>query len=225
MGEGVRAEHFDLVEPADTDVGKRAVGIVNDVDVVGNRSGVERLQDGERRTGIKHLRLARILQGEPDLLAIRRRRNIGAERACLRDMPDDLVIGDADDHGLRRVGGADIAVCPIRGKDRHARPVGHDDTGFLRIGDWVDDGDVVLASHGHPDLLAIGREERLMGRTSDIGDVFHRIGCRVDEGHRIRSDGDDQRGCGDRARSPCRGSALAHHTAGSNWRGWVLRDG
>ena len=206
-----------LVEPTDGDIGKRAVGIVDDVDVVGNRPRIERFQDRERRTGIKHLRLARILQCEPDLLAVRRRRNIGAERAGLGDPPDNLVIGDRDHHGLRREGGADIAVFAIRGKNRHARTVGHDDAGLLLIGGAIKDGDVVLATDGHPDLLAVWRKERFMRRASDIGDVFDGIGCRIDEGHGIRGDRDDQQGCDDRARSPCHAPALAHNTGGSDW--------
>src|SRR5258708_7886248 len=191
LDKGVRAEHFHLVEPTDRDIRERAVGIVNDVDVVGNRSGVERFEHRERRTGIKHLGLARILQREPDLLAIRRRRGIGAEGACLRDMPDNLVIGDADDDGLRREGGADIAVFPIGREDRHARTVGHDDTGLLYVGGWVDDGDIVLATDGYPDLLAVWREERLMRRAPDVMDVFYGIGARVEERHGIRVDGAD----------------------------------
>lgn len=103
-------EHPDLVEPADRDISKSAFGIVNDVDVVGNRSGG--VQDRERRMGIKHLRLANILQREPDLLAVWRRRDIRAERAQHGDPPNNLLIGDGDHNCLRSKGRADIAIFP-----------------------------------------------------------------------------------------------------------------
>ena len=114
LGEVVGAEHLDLIEPADRDIGKSAFGIVNDVDVVGNRSRIDGFQDRERRMGIKHLRLANVLQREPDLLTVWRSRNIRAERAQLGDMPDNLVIGDGDYNCLRSKGRADIAIFTIR---------------------------------------------------------------------------------------------------------------
>ena len=43
LGEIVRAVDLDLVETADCDIGKRAIGVVDDVDVIGDRSSVESL--------------------------------------------------------------------------------------------------------------------------------------------------------------------------------------
>jgi len=40
------------------------------VDVVGDRAGIDRLQDRERRPGVEHHRLADVLEREPDLFAV-----------------------------------------------------------------------------------------------------------------------------------------------------------
>jgi hypothetical protein len=50
LGKGVGVQHLNLVEPTDHDIGKSAVGMVGEVDVVGNRPRLERFQDRERRT-------------------------------------------------------------------------------------------------------------------------------------------------------------------------------
>jgi hypothetical protein len=74
---------------------------MHDVDVISDRTGVDRLQQCKGRTRIEHLGPAHVLQREPDLLAVRRRREVRAERACLRDLADDLVVGHRDHVGLR----------------------------------------------------------------------------------------------------------------------------
>src|ERR1700739_3740881 len=96
FGEVVGAEHLDLVEPADRYIGKSAFRIVNYIYVVTNRSRIENFQDRERRLGIKYLRLANVLQCEPDLLSVWCCRNIRTERAGLGHPPYNRVIGDAD---------------------------------------------------------------------------------------------------------------------------------
>jgi hypothetical protein len=92
--EVVGAEDLHLVQSADRDVGEGAVGIVGEVDVVGDRTGVERLEELERRPGGEHLGLPYVLQREPDLAAVRRRGDVGAERAFLLHTPDGLMVGD-----------------------------------------------------------------------------------------------------------------------------------
>jgi len=51
--EAIDAEHLDLVQPSDRDIGKRAVGIVGEVDVVRDRAGIDRLQQRERRASVE----------------------------------------------------------------------------------------------------------------------------------------------------------------------------
>ena len=53
--------------------GERPVGVMREVDMVGDRTGVERLQEIEGRLRIEDLGLANVLQGEPDLIAVRGR--------------------------------------------------------------------------------------------------------------------------------------------------------
>ena len=149
-----------------------------------------RLDQVERRLGVEHLRLADVLEREPHLLAVRRRRDVRAERAFLLHLRDDLVIGDGDDVGLRIERRADVAVFAVGREDLHARAVRRGDAGLLRERLRIEHGDIVLAAHGDPDFLAVGREERLVRRAADIGHVLHRIGRGVDEGHRIRADRD-----------------------------------
>ena len=76
-------------------------------------------------------------------------------------------------------------------RNLHAGPGRHLDAFLLGKVGGVDDADIVLAAHGDPDLLSIRREERLVRRTADIGDVLDCVGRGVDERHRIRSDRDD----------------------------------
>jgi hypothetical protein len=57
----------------------------------------------------------------------------------------------------------------------------------------VEHVDVVLAAHRHPDLLAVGREEGLVRRAADIGDVLDRVGRGVDEGDGVGADRDHGR--------------------------------
>src|SRR5215469_18668104 len=97
----VSAEHLDLVEPADRYISKSAFRIVNYIYVVSNRSCIENFQDGERRLGIKHLRLPNVLQCEPNLLTVWCHRNIRTERAGLMHPPYNRVIGNADHNCLR----------------------------------------------------------------------------------------------------------------------------
>jgi hypothetical protein len=72
---------------------------MGEVHVVGDRAGVDRLDQVERRLALT-LVFADILEREPDLASFRGR-NVRAERALLLDLRDDLVIGNGDDVGLR----------------------------------------------------------------------------------------------------------------------------
>ena len=49
---------------------------------------------------VEHLRLADILEREPDLTPIGCCRDIGAEGACLLDPADDLMVGNSNDIDL-----------------------------------------------------------------------------------------------------------------------------
>ena len=86
----VGAIDLDLVDAADRDIGEHAVGVAHDVDVIGDRPGVERLEEREWRLRVEHLDLARIFQREPDLGTIRRGGDIGAERTRCWTLPTIL---------------------------------------------------------------------------------------------------------------------------------------
>ena len=55
LREIVGAEDLDLVPAADGDIGKHPIGIAHDVDVIGERAGVQGLEQREGRLGIEHL--------------------------------------------------------------------------------------------------------------------------------------------------------------------------
>src|SRR5262249_22050332 len=110
---------------------------------------------------IEHHGLAHILERQPDLIAVGCRSDVGAERAFLLDMPDDLVPGRGNDDGFWTEAGADISIFDGR-EDRHAGPIRHRDTGLLLEGRAVEDGDIVLAAYADPNLLAVRRKEGLM---------------------------------------------------------------
>ena len=59
--ERIGAERLHRVEASDGDVGKLPTRVAYDVDVVGNRSGIEHLQHIEWRPGIEHHRFAHVL--------------------------------------------------------------------------------------------------------------------------------------------------------------------
>ncbi len=188
LREVVGAKYLDLVQSADGHVSKGAIGGPGEIDVVGDRPGVDRLQHGEWRLRVEHHSLADVLQRKPDLLAVGRGGDVRTERAVLLDMADDLMIGDGDDHGLRIKGGADIAVLAVWREDLHARSGRHLDARFFLKALPVEHGDVVLAADRDPELLAIGREKRLMRRAADIGGVLNRVGRGIDEGDGVRAD-------------------------------------
>ena len=171
------------------------MGVVGEIDVVRDRPRVEGLQHRERRTGIEDHRLADVLQREPDLLAVRCRRNIGTERAGLGYPSDDLVIRHGDHNGLGVEGGADhrlrrpVAREGHGGRSRaHHQDARDDDARLLLIAIAVEDGDVVLPADRDPDLLAVRGEEGLVRRPADVRDVLHRVGRSVDERHGVRAD-------------------------------------
>ncbi len=188
----IGAEHLHLVEATHRHVGKAAVLIGDEIDVIGDRAGIHRLDQVEGCLGIEDLRLADILQREPDLFTIRRGGDVGAEWAFLLHMPDDLMVCDGYHDGLRVEGRADITILPVRREDLHAGTRGHLDLRLLLECRRVDDRDIVFPAHGHPNLLAIGREEGLVRRAADIGRMLHRIRSGVDEGDGIGADRNDR---------------------------------
>ncbi len=194
LGEIVGAINLAFVDAADRDIGEHAVGVAHDVNVVRDRPSVDRLQEREWRLGIEHLDLAGVFQREPNLGTIRRGGNVRTKRTRLRDLADDLVVGDGDNCGLGRERRADIAVLPVRRKDRHARSVCHNDPRLFLVGRAVEYGDIVLAPHHHPDFIAVRREERLVWRAPHVGDVLDGVGCGIDEIHGVRADRDHGKG-------------------------------
>ncbi len=170
----VGAEYLDFVQATNRDIGERPLCGMGEVHVVGDRAGVDRLDQIEWRPGVEHLCLASVLEREPHLVSVRRRGNVRAERALLLDLRDDLVIGNGDDVGLWIEGRADIAVFAVRREDLHARTTRRDDAGLFCECFGVEHGDVVLAAYGDPDLPP--------------GHMLDGIRRGVDEGHRIRSD-------------------------------------
>ncbi len=188
----VGAKNFNLVEPADRDIGEHAVGIAHDINVVGDRTGVEGLQERKRWLPIEYLGLAGVLQGKPDLLAVRRCGDVRTEWARLRNLADNLVIGDGYNFGLRRKRGADIAVFTVGRENRHTRTVGNGDARLFLISRAVEYGDVVLAADDNPHFFAIHRKERFVWGAPNISNVLHAIGRGIDEDHRIRTNCDNR---------------------------------
>src|SRR5215472_11203511 len=68
-------------------------------------------------------------------------------------------------------------------------PFGTGDTGLFLEGLAVEDGDIVLAANGDPNLFAVRRKKGLMRRAADIGHVLNSVRCCIDERHGVRADG------------------------------------
>src|SRR5262249_19613218 len=126
---------------------------------------------------------------QPDLIAVRRRSDVGAERAFLFDMPNDLVSAGRDDDSFRAEAGADISIFAVGREDRHSGPIRHRDTGLFFEGLPVEDGDIILAPNADPNLLAVRCKEGFMRRAADIGHVLDSVRCRVDKCHGVGTDG------------------------------------
>lgn len=90
MREVAGAEHLDDIFGAHRHIGELTVLVADDIDMVGDRSGVDRPEHAEGRLRVEYHRLAHVLQRQPDLLAVRSRCDIGAERASLLNATDDL---------------------------------------------------------------------------------------------------------------------------------------
>src|SRR5262245_66569556 len=88
--------------------------------MIGDRTGVDHFDNVEWRTCVELHRLTDILKRQPDLIAVRCRSEVGAERAFLLDMPDDFVRGSGNDDGFRAEAGADISIFAIGREDRNA---------------------------------------------------------------------------------------------------------
>src|SRR3984893_9668916 len=187
--EAIGPEHLHRIYPADRHVSELTTSVSSDVDVIGDGAGVDHLDNVEWRSCIEHHRLAYILERQPDLIAVGFRSDVGAERAFLLDMPDDLVPGSGNDDGFWTEAGADISIFAVGREDRHAGPIRHRDTGLFLKARAVEDGDIVLAAYADPNLLAVRRKEDLMRRAADISYLFDRVRCRIDKCHGVGADG------------------------------------
>src|SRR5262249_1940884 len=79
LREIIGLKHFNFVEPADRDIGEHTVRIARNIDVVGDWTGVEGLQERKRRLRVEYLSLAGVFEGKPDLFAVRRCGDVGTE--------------------------------------------------------------------------------------------------------------------------------------------------
>src|SRR6185312_14846721 len=132
------SKHLNLVQSANGHVSKLTVSVADEIDVIGDRTRIECLEYSERWLGRERDDLAHVLEREPDLLAIRRCGNVRAERAGLDDPPNRLVVGHGDDDRLGIERGTDVAVAPVRRKDRHAWAAGRLDAGGFLIRHGID---------------------------------------------------------------------------------------
>ena len=139
---------------------------------------------------------------------------LGQNGLACGTLADDPVIGDGYDVGLRRERRADVTVFAVGRENRHARPVGNDDPRLFLVGRAVEHRDVVLAAHGAQTSLPSVGKERLVRRAPDIGDVLYIIGRGIDEVRPHSSRWRQPRGCGDRAKIPCRAPAVGPCKAG-----------
>src|SRR5215510_13123089 len=160
--ECVRLEHFHSIQSANCDVSKLTVRVTSKVDVIGDRSRVEHFDDVERWPCVKHHGLADVLECEPDMLTIRCRCDVGAERAYLFHLPDDLMLGGGNNDGFRTEARANISIFSVRRKYRHTRAVWHGDAGPFLESLAIENCDIVLAADADPNLFAVGRKERFV---------------------------------------------------------------
>src|SRR5262245_35477043 len=107
--------------------------------MIGDRTGVDHFDNVEWRTCVEHHRLTDIFKRQPDLIAVRCRSEVRADRALLLDMPDDFVRGTGNDDGFWAEAGADISIFAVGRENRHAGPIRHRDTGLLLEGFAVED--------------------------------------------------------------------------------------
>ena len=187
--EGISLEYLHDIQSAHRHVSELTTGVSNDVDVIGDGAGVNHSANAEWRTCAEHHRLAHVLKRQPDLIAVGRRSDVGAERAFLFDMPDDLTPGSRDDDGFRAEAGADISIFAVGREDRHSWPIRHRDTGLFLEGLAIKDGNIVLATNADPNLFPVWRKEGFMRRATDIGHVLNSVRCRIDERDGVGADG------------------------------------
>src|SRR5262245_6242288 len=187
--EGLSLEYLHHIQSADRHVSELTHDVSNDVDVIGDGAGVDHFDNVEWRTCAERHRLAHILKRQPDLIAIGRRGDVGAERAFLLDMPDGLMPGSRDDDGFWAEAGANISIFAVGREDRHSGPTRHRDTGLFLEGLAIKDGNIVLATNGDPNLFPVWRKEGFMRRATDIGHVLNSVRCRIDERDGVGADG------------------------------------
>jgi hypothetical protein len=76
-----------------------------------------------------------------------------------------------------------VDLSAIRRKYLHAGTVWGHDAGFFFKSLCIEHRDVVLAAHGNPDLITVGRKERFVRRTADVSGVLDGIAGGVGEGN------------------------------------------
>ncbi len=187
------AVHLDHVLAADRHIGAHAGRGARERQVVRDQAGVDHALHRLRRD-VDSGDLAHVLVRHPHFLEVRRELQEGRERAGHGDVLDDLVRFDVDDIDHRVEARDDEGQPAVRVEHHHARPAGGlDATRFLE-GGRVDDGNIVFASHHHPDLASVRREEAFVRRAADVGDALDLVRGGVDEGDGIGTVGDrDQR--------------------------------
>src|SRR5262245_47366882 len=179
------AKHFDQVKSANRYISELAAGSAYEIDVIGDRAGIKHLYHFERWLGIEDHYLADVFECKPNLFPIRCGGNVGTEWTFLLHSADNLFGGRGYSNCLRTEAGANVPIFAVRGKDRHARPIGHFDTRLFTIGLAVQDRDIILPADADPNLFAIWREKCLVWRPPHVGHMLYGITCRVDKADRV----------------------------------------
>src|SRR5580658_1374657 len=174
-----------LVPATDRYVCKPSGSIRYEGDVIGNRPSFEHCQRLKGRLRADNLRLARVLQSNPDLILVdgkTRRKRTRLRHAC-----HDLVSGRLDDIHLGSKTGWHKGELTVRTKKNHAWTICSFDPPHLFLAQWVDYTDIVLAAYGYPQFAAIRAEERLVRRTAHVDLTFHRVRFGVDQRDGVRA--------------------------------------
>ena len=91
------SEDFNLVEPADSDVGELAVGVAREINVVCDRTCVQHGDAGKRWLCIEHLCLSYVLERKPHLFAVWGSGDVRTEGRGLLH-PANYLVGLGIDH-------------------------------------------------------------------------------------------------------------------------------
>ena len=83
--------NFHGIFTANRHVGKLSIRVLDQRHVIGNRTGIERGKNMERRLAAHDLRFPGIFEGKPDFIAVVTDTQVWRERTGLRDTGNDLV--------------------------------------------------------------------------------------------------------------------------------------